>query len=1023
MEISLLGPLEVRSADGAPVDLGGVRLRRLLIRLALDPARPVPVSALVDAVWATDVPANAANALQALVSRLRRAGVPVDATPGGYLLRVAPEEVDAVRFERFAAAGDAAAAVALWRGEPEYAEEDFARATVVRWHALLADVREAALEDKGQAGIAEIEELAAAAPLRSGPVGLLMRALVAAGRDGEALAAYEKHRELLADELGADPPPELQRLHVDILRGEAARPARNNLPAALSSFVGRDEDVARVRDLVRQTRLTTLTGPGGSGKTRLAIESARGLPEAFPDGVWLVELAPVTKPEDVPAAVVGAIGARARSFRKDLLLADTADPVEQAVRAFAGQRALLVLDNCEHVIGAAADLADELLAACPGLRVLATSREALGLAGEALWPVEPLALPPADAELPVALTFPVVQLLRERARSVRPDFEIDGYAVAICRALDGMPLAIELAAARLRSMPAQQLAERLDDRFRLLRGGARTALPRHQTLRGVIDWSWDLLGDEERRAWRRLALCTSTISIELAEALTGADVLDVLGALVDKSLLRMEGDRYRMLETIREYGLERLAEAGEVAEARKAWTEYFVGLGVVAEPHLRTAGQLPWLRLIEAEHDNMLSVLRWAIAHGQKETALRLVVGLGWSWWLRGFRREAARLTEAALALPGAAPVVDQALAMLYAAIIDLESQGSFARAAEQLRQAAELARGHEQEHPMLRLAEPMRALMTTGYPSGGIVDIETFVPFFDDPDPWLAATARAMHAHALVNMGEDRERAKAEFMDALARFRAVGDRWGLTLVLDALATFANNDGDHATAAACSREALILAEEIGAQEDLIQQRCNLAWTLWLQGEHDQARELLAEAQRAADRVNLPQVRAILDYGFALLARLDGDLPGALRRLRTARRTIHEFVVAPQFRAMIGASEALVLSVQGDPQGARRALDDALDEALSAGDAPIVGLVLVAWAGVELHADDATAAATLLGAAAAVVGTVDRSLVDRPPIEAGALAALGRQGYDEAFERGSAYTMDTVRDLVGPRAAA
>jgi predicted ATPase/DNA-binding SARP family transcriptional activator len=1022
VEISLLGPLEVRTDDGRLVDLGGARLRRLLIRLALDPGRAVGAGSLVDAVWGDEPPANAANALQALVSRLRRAGVPVDGTPGGYQLSIRPEAVDATRFARLVKIGRAEEALALWRGEP-VPDAEFAAANAVRWRALKEQAQETAHAEqieRGEADLAGLRALAAEQPVRDKPVELLMRALHRLGRDSEALAAYERHREVLADELGADPSPSLQQLHVEILRAEPQQPrshGRTNLPAGRTSFLGRDDDVAMVRELVGRSRLTTLTGPGGSGKTRLSIESARGLLDAFPDGVWLVELAPLTKDAEVAQAVVTALGARVRRLGKDVLFLETADPVERLISALGGQRTLIVLDNCEHLIDAAAHLADDLLAACPGLRVLATSREPLGITGEALWPVEPLALPPADADVEQAMRFPVVQLLDERARAVRPDFRIDADAVSICRALDGMPLAIELAAARLRTMTARQLTERLDDKFRLLRGGSRTALPRHQTLRAVIDWSWDLLGDDERRAWQRLAVPTSWISIELAEAMLGADAVELVGALLDKSLLRAQGSRYRMLETVREYGLERLTESGDEAEARKAWMEYFVGLSETAEPHLRGADQLPWLRLLEEEHDNVQSMLRWAIAHGLKETALRLIVGAGWYWWLRGFRRDAALLVADALALPGDAPDHLVALTHVFFATTSVEAFGDFDQALKSLNIAVELTRGLEYRHPMLRMAEPMQALLMSGL-TGEEHELSVLERYFDDPDPWCAATARAFHGHAVMNLGRDRAVAEEDFAIALAGFRAIGDRWGLVLVLDAIATIANQRGDYADAVEYLREAIGLAEELNTREDMVQQRMNLAWALWLVGDETGAAETIEEAARVADEIGLRQAALLVSSGRAQLARLGGDLDQARRILHTALAQLDLMVAAPQFRAMLGAMLGIVLAEQGDLAGAARELDKALQEGIASADSPIVALVLIGYADLAVHRGDMVKAATLLGAAAGVMGAVDHSSVDRPRVEAAARAALGPDAYDRAYARGTAYNLKSVRELTG-----
>ncbi|NUR24842.1 MAG: AfsR/SARP family transcriptional regulator, partial [Catenulispora sp.] len=827
---------------------------------------------------------------------------------------------------------------------------------------------------------------------------------------------YSEHRTRLADELGADPSAELQRLHLAILQGTATVAApRTNLPAARTSFLGRDDDLRRVRELVGGSRLVTLTGPGGSGKTRLAIESARGLAESFPDGVWLVELAPVTKPEDVAPAVAAAVGALESKVRNQSPLFEAGDVEQRLVGVLAPHQALVVLDNCEHLIDAAAYVADLLLSACPRVRVLATSREPVGITGEALWPVEPLTLPPADADVATALTYPVVQLLRERAVAVRPDFEVDEAAVRICRALDGMPLAIELAAARLRTMPAAQLAERLDDKFRLLRGGSRTALPRHQTLRAVIDWSWDLLDADERRAWSRLAIATSTIGLDLAESLLGPDAVELTAALVDKSLLRPDGRRWRMLETVREYGLERLAESGEDDEAHKAWVEHFIALTETAEPHLRGRDQLVWMRRLADDHENIQSVIRWTIARGWKEQALRLIIGVGWYWWLRGFRREGGSVIEAALALPGEAPHYLLAMGKVFAAVSDIDAMDDLERSFAVLTEAVELARGEEHRHPMLRMAAPMRALMESGI-KGEPEPLDFLERYFDDPDPWLAATAHAFHGHAAMNMGGDRQMMRADFENALVRFRDVGDRWGIILVLDALAAVAGQEGDFAAGAAYARDAVALAEELEVTEDAVQQRMNLAWALWHQGRRDDARAMIDDAARVAAEINLPHTLTFVAYGRANMDRLDGALDAARRGLERCLAELQELLGAPQFRAMMSSALAMLVTVQGDLDRARILHTSALEDGLTVGDHPVVGLALIGWADYALARGDAEKAAALLGAAQNIAGGIDHSVPDRPRIEAAALAALGTDRYAEAYEKGREWHVKNVRTL-------
>ncbi|MEY2228632.1 BTAD domain-containing putative transcriptional regulator, partial [Streptomyces sp. BF23-30] len=544
MRYLILGVTEARDETGVPLPMGGARLRALLAALALRAGRPASVAELVDDVWGDDPPHDAPAALQALVARLRRALGGRDAVlsvpTGGYLLAAARDDIDLHRFDRLAVQGgqelatDPAAAsrtlrtaLALWRG-PAFADlPEPARAA----HAAVAEARRSgALRQRIEADLRcgatapaallpEIEMLVQESPYDESLRAQQLRALRAAGRPAEALAVYERTRRALADGLGTDPGPELAALHAELLRPqprppqprpelsdandtadadeapgvpgvpgvpgapEAAEAPRGNLRPRLTSFVGREPELAALRGDLARLRLITLTGPGGSGKTRLAEHAAAAHPEAG----WIVELARLDQPAAVPGAVLSALGLRESSLvARETPTPAAADPTTRLVEHCAHRRLLLVLDNCEHVIGAAAELAERLLTHCPGVRILATSREPLGVPGETVRPVEPL---PPD---------PAHQLFADRGASARPGFSPtdDPAAVAeICARLDGLPLAIELAAARLRLLTTRQIADRLDDRFRLLTGGARTVLPRQQTLRAVVDWSWDLLDE------------------------------------------------------------------------------------------------------------------------------------------------------------------------------------------------------------------------------------------------------------------------------------------------------------------------------------------------------------------------------------------------------------------------------------------------------------------------------------------------------------------------------------------------
>ncbi|MET0479709.1 MAG: BTAD domain-containing putative transcriptional regulator, partial [Actinomycetota bacterium] len=463
LRIAILGPLEVRAGPGLPVEVAGARLRRLLLRLALDPGRVVTSAQLVDAVWDDQPPAGAANALQTLVSRLRRLlpGV-LESSPSGYRLAVDAEAVDAVRFEALALAGRQqlgrdpgrarallGEALALWRGPAlaDAATAAFAGPAVARLDGLRLQAVEDRVEADLAAGatdrlVAELEELVAAHPLSERLGGQLVRALALRGAQADALGAYARLRARLADELGIDPSPELQAVHVAVLRGELAPTApatpggpkaepadgpplaRTNLRSPITSFVGRGDDLTRIMEAFAGARLVTLTGPGGAGKTRLAAEAAARLLERMPDGVWLAELASVADPVDLPQAVLSLFGAR----EQRLLAAPGAiavAPLDRLVEAIGGRRVLLVADNCEHLVEAVAKLVDHLLARCPRLSVLATSREPLGIAGELLHPVGPLAVPDGDVSPAEALAYPAVRLLADRGAAARAGFSVD----------------------------------------------------------------------------------------------------------------------------------------------------------------------------------------------------------------------------------------------------------------------------------------------------------------------------------------------------------------------------------------------------------------------------------------------------------------------------------------------------------------------------------------------------------------------------------------------------------------------
>ena len=1027
----MLGSLEVRTDDGAVADVPGARLRGLLIALALEPGHAVPKATLVDWIWGERPPADAANALQRLVSRLRKAlpeGL-VEGQTDGYRLIVEPDAVDAVRFERLVGhARDEEdprqvrllrEALALWRGAAmqDVGLQDSAAfdAAVTRLEGL----RLTAMEDRFDAEISlghgaelvtELTDLVATHPVRERLVAALMRALVATGRDSEALLVYQSAREALADALGVDPAPELSALHVALLRGELGQREHNrktNMRAELTSFVGRDADVAVVRELVAEHRLTTLIGPGGSGKTRLATETARTLPGDFPDGVWLVELAAIGTDGDVAQATLTALGLR------DALLgaAPSAEPADGLIAAIREREALLILDNCEHVIESAAKFADRVLGECRRLRILATSREPLGITGEALWLVEPLALPEEDAGPAETEASPAVRLLRDRAGAVRKDLAVDARTlstmVRVCRALDGIPLAIELAAARLRTMSLDQLANRLHDRFRLLTGGSRTALPRHRTLRAVVDWSWELLSDAERTVLRRLSVFSGGASLDAAERVCVGDgveqdqVLELLTSLAEKSLLVTEGDgvpRYRMLGTIKEYAADRLADVGESDLARQAHLAYFTELTETAEPHLRRAEQLEWLATLEAEHDNISAAMRGAIAAGDAQAAMRLAAATGWYWWLGGRRGEGIELMIAATNIPG--EVTDDVRAMAYALVVLFvtSGRGGEHQGADWIHKAYRFGQQSQHHDPLLDLVIPLERMLQT--PDAAVPAFESLL---ESVDPWVRALARWQVGKMRTVLGRGGRDVEAHLEMALAEFRTLGERFGTSLVLSELAGQLATRGEFARACEYYEEAIAVVTEVGAIEDVIRLRTQQALLYWRHGDQDASAAAIAEAERSAEGVTWTYALVDLALTKAELARRGGDAEEARHQLGVATTFLGDDAEQANIRAGI---QDLLGYLAEDLRDARTHRVAAWQAASEAGQPLLTAQILVGIADLAVRLDQHEQAARLLAASAGVRGLPDRSNPDAARIERDARRHLGEARFAEVTREGT-----------------
>jgi predicted ATPase/DNA-binding SARP family transcriptional activator len=1065
MRFGILGPTQVRLADGRQVAVGGPGLRALLALLLVDAGQVVTAERLIDGLYGESPPSGATNALQSQVSRLRqllrdqdRPGSLVEFHPAGYRLAVDLGEVDAHRFERLAAEGRQALAAGdrqraatllrealeLWRGPAlaDAGDAPFVKAQVAR----LDELRLAAIEDRAEAElglgahralVAELQQLVAAHPLRERLRGQLMRALYGAGRQAEALAVFEDARRALAEELGTDPSAELAAVHLAVLRADpalnpAAPPAsRQGLPAQLTSFVGRADEVRRVGKLLGEVRLVTLTGPGGAGKTRLAIEAAGHEPA----DVCFVQLAPLGDGADVPLAVLGALGLREAGLLPYPVSDGRGPPPDSTGRliaALADRPLLLVLDNCEHVVDAAARLAHRLLSACPTLRILATSREALGITGETLYPVPPLPLPPPGTTLPETLGYPAVRLFADRAVAVRPDFAVDtenaDEVLRICRALDGLPLAIELAAARLRSLPLAEVAARLDDRFRLLSRGSRTADPRHQTLRAVVEWSWDLLDGAEQTLARRLTVFAGGATLEAAEHVCGlpaGEVIEVLTSLADKSLVEAVGEdgrRCRMLDTVRAFCAERLAEAGEQERMRSAHAAYFLDLAETAEPFLRRREQLEWLRRLDAEHDNFNAALRQAVHTAETGTALRLIAALSSYWWLRGRRSEGSALAGELLDAIGPEPPSglgeEYALCVLNVAL----SRSGDPELRTHLRAAESILYTHPLDPPPRYPILSVFLGMAAGPPEEEIVAQLMNRQHQLGPDPWTQALAHFGWGFMRLFGGAVAD-AEAELARSLEGFRALGDRWGMAMALEQLAELAAWRGDRARSIALTDEALDLAGQLDAVDDVAGLLCRRAGGSVRAGDLAGAGADYERAAELARRAGTPEKLANAHHGLGAVARLRGDLAEARRLCETALAECPTgWFAAEETRAEILIALGRIAEAEGDAGEARawhrRALTATLATTLGSRGSAGPPAAAEALAGVALLEGDPEHAALLLGVGRLLRGSSVAGDPDVARVSAAAKARIGEEAFELAYQQGAAMTRDQALATLG-----
>ncbi|MEK6310068.1 MAG: BTAD domain-containing putative transcriptional regulator [Curtobacterium sp.] len=939
--LAVLGSVLVEGPSGEPAPITGALARSFLTALVLAPGQTLSSGSLVDELWPDEQPRDARAALQTMVSRLRRstaAGL-VRSTATGYALGCDAEDVDLLRAERLASTTDVQAlegAIALWRGAPgEDVDGDLGDALADRAAAAHGALRRslgAVLLETGRAdeAVAVWRSATEADPFDEVAVAGTMRALDAAGRPAEALAVFAAHRDRLVDELGADPSGELVRLNADLLRrsaDQAGRARRVGLRAAPNTLVGREADLAAVVDLLSRDRLVTVLGAGGLGKTRLAQAVAADLPDEV--GVVVVELASVAAPEDVLPALGAALGIVEVRSARTLRDAVVTDLSARVVRSLSDGPTVLVLDNCEHLLESVATVTAELLAAAPDLRVLATSRAPLAIAGEVVAPLAPL---------PVEADGAAVRLFTERARAARPGAVLPVDAVRrICSRLDGSPLAIELAAARIRGMSTDEIERRLDDRFALLRGGDRSAPERHRTLLAVIEWSWHLLDDGARDLLPRLALFPDGLAVDAVEAVAAPDqrdALDDLADLVEQSLVQLverEGEpvRYRLLETVREFGAARLRDLARADEVRRAMLRWAHDFGT-AHNLFAIAGpeQLGRFHEVRREADNLVALLRWALRDEDAGTTAAVFGALGAYWTLRGTQEEITAVApDVVTVLRSCEPTAADRTAAHVGLVVAggasaFDDRRTTAWAVSTLRRWRRTATADD---PVI---DALAALFVElGRPEAAAA---LLARFRTDPDDRVACIGNLLSAPLAENGGEPTEalRFAAAARDLANR---TGDVWTTGTSAVTMTQLLAQTGRYTDALDAAERARGRLELLGADDDLSE----IAWSVGLcaaaTGDVDRARAVARELQHRPAGGRGPEADGAMVALIALAIeaecrRAEGDPAAAAERYTAAWEAASDRRgPAPNWRLMAGAARiAAVDETAGGRDGLRPA---------------------------------------------------------------------------------------------------
>ncbi|MGV9838889.1 BTAD domain-containing putative transcriptional regulator [Nocardia niigatensis] len=1045
MQIGVLGPLDVVTDLGDAVSIPESLVRALLADLIAHAGVPVSADRLIEDLWPESAPSHPTRSLHTKVSQLRRALEEAEpggrayivTTPAGYIFRAEPHRLDSTRFLDLVARAQVSTdlrvradllreALALWRGpafadfvDLPFSEEVSASLNEARI-AARSDLAEARLElGEHRTLIAEINELVREYPLRERLRSIQMRALYRSGRAADALDSFNELRTLLAETRGADPSRELVDLHRAILEQSVdlqpepilvgGRTFGHNLPEPPNALIGREAVVQEVRAGIAADRLVTLVGPGGVGKSRLALAVAHSLIDSFADGIWLVEFDALDRshgPEVLADAVLSVLsidvnappGHNGKSLPQGRL-----NSVDRVVAFLRARRAMLVLDNCEHVVDAAAQLVESILAESADCRILTTSRAPLAVRGEMISAVEPLELPPADSARPELLgEASAVQLFAARARGLRIDESNVHDIIAICRRLDGIPLALELAATKIRVLGVHELLVQLDRRFQVLDGGFRDSPDRHRTLRAAIDWSWELLSLIERDVLCWLAIHAEDCSLSAARSLVGdpgddREILAALTRLVDQSLVVMQesrhGPRYRLLESIAAYCVEHLETTGALLEMRLRHAMYYADRGERASSGLHGPDQRRWLELLDVESPNIRKAADFAIARLDVRLANRLVNSLIWFGFLRGRLTEAHRYLSAVGAMAGELRPVERATILRWRT-----GMAMLIGEADQLVSPSPTLAGDETATELRALARSEWFLGYAQWYSGALPESEDRVgralaTFRTLDDNWGIAASLSLRA-AQNTARSDLSMVRDHAQTSAAIFDEVGDRWGRLKAIEALAVLAEFEGRYDEANDLHYEGLQIVEDLGLWTETSHKLALLGRIALLRGEFRTADELHHRAMRLAASHANRLGEGFAEIGLGLGARRQGRLDDAEKHLNRWLGWLAA-IEAHNGMALVLAELGFIAELRGDAEGAWALHTESLSAAVLTGDIRAVALAIEGFAGAAALTGQYDRAARLLGAATRARASTGAPLASGERIDVDRVTALVR----------------------------